>query len=395
MPDILRDDIAHRRSRIESRRYRIAYVIGELGKGGAEYQLYELLRHLDRRVYEPTVLVLAAGGYWAEPIRALGIVVHEFPRRRSADASRLLRLRAALRALAPDVLHTIMWSANSYGRLAALGLGIPVIIAAERNVIRRPRWQVWVERALDRATDRYLVNCAAIASELHERGGLAAAKIDVVPNGIDLSVVPPFEPTREAARRAAGFDPARRLVAQVGRLTGQKDYPTFLAAARIVAARFADVDFLVVGTGELRADLERLAAELGIAARVHFTGLRHDVPRLLAGVDVLALTSLYEGLPNVVLEAMAAGAVAVTSDVGGCRDVVLHDETGLLVAPRDPAATAAAIGRLLANPAGRTRMAIAARRRVEEEFSVQTMAARSADAYRRLLAPGAPAVNRD
>jgi len=389
-PGSRRDDIAHRRSRIESRRYRIAYVIGELGKGGAEYQLYELLRHLDRAVYEPAVFVLAGGGYWAEPIRALGITVHEFPRRRSADVARLRRLRAALRTFAPDVLHTIMWSANSYGRLAALGLRIPVVIAAERNVIRRPGWQVAIERALERVTDRYLVNCVAIAAELRERGGLAGDKIEVVHNGIDLTLLPPFDADRAAARVAAGFTPARRLVAQVGRLTAQKDYPTFLAAARALAARFDDVDFLVVGTGELRDDLERRARELGIAARAHFTGLRHDVPRLLAGVDVLALTSIYEGLPNVILEAMATGAVAVATDVGGCRDVVVHERTGLLVAPGDADGVAAAIGRVLADPSWRVDLAIAARRRVEEEFSVQTMAARTADAYRRLLAHHEP-----
>lgn len=386
---LLRDDSTHRRSRIDSRRYRIAYVIGELDKGGAEYQLHELLRHLDRRAFEPEVFALAAGGYWVAPIRALGIAVHEFPRRGSGDVSRLLRLRAALRAFAPDVLHTIMWSANSYGRLAALGLRVPVVIAAERNVIRRPRWQVWAERALDRTTDRYLVNCAAIATELSERGGLAAEKIDVIHNGIDLATLP-FESTREGARADAGFDPQRRLVAQVGRLAPQKDYPTFLAAARIVAARFADVDFLVVGTGELRADLERLATELGIETRVHFTGLRHDVPRLLAGVDALALTSIYEGLPNVVVEAMATGAVAVATDVGGCRDLIVHERTGLLVPPRDPDAVAVALGRVLADPAWRAELAIAARRRVEREFSVETMAARTADAYRRLLVSGAP-----
>ncbi len=380
-------DSAHRRSPIESPRpYRIAYVIGELGKGGAEYQLHELLRHLDRRVFEPAVFVLAPGGYWREPIRRLGIAVEEFPRRRSADVSRLRRLRAALRVFAPDVLHTIMWSGNTYGRLAALGLGIPVVIAAERNVIRRPRWQVWVERALDRATDRYLVNSAAIATELAGPGGLPAAKIEVVSNGIDLTTLPSFAVDRASGRSAAGFDPARRLVAQVGRLTAQKDYPTFLRAARTIATRFADVDFLVVGTGELGAELATLARDLGIVARVRFTGLRHDVPRLLAGVDVLALTSIYEGLPNVVLEAMATGAVAVATDVGGCRDLVGHETTGLLVPPRDPDAVAAAVCRVLEDPDWSAALAVAARARVEGEFSVQTMAAKTAAAYERLLA---------
>src|SRR6266446_302057 len=108
--------------------HRIAYVIGELDKGGAEYQLYELLRHLDRRRFAPGVFVLAPGGWWVEPIRALGVPVEELPRRGSADVRRLARLRAALQRFAPHLLHTILWSGNSYGRLAALGLGIPVVI---------------------------------------------------------------------------------------------------------------------------------------------------------------------------------------------------------------------------------------------------------------------------
>src|SRR4029453_2686151 len=149
---------------------RVAYVIGELGKGGAEYQLYELVRGLDRSRFAPTVLALAAGGYWGQPLRQLGIPVQELAARGSADVGRLLRLRKALKALAPHVLHTILWSANSYGRLAALGLGIPVVITAERNLIARAPWQIAIERALDRVTDRYLVNSRAIVDG-RVRGG--------------------------------------------------------------------------------------------------------------------------------------------------------------------------------------------------------------------------------
>ncbi|HLY37170.1 MAG TPA: glycosyltransferase, partial [Candidatus Binatia bacterium] len=311
--------------------YRVAYIIGELTKGGAEYQLHELLRMLDRERFHAKVFSLAAGGYWAGAIRSLGVAVEELDRRSSADVARLSRLRAALRGFAPDVLHTVMWPGNSYGRLAALGLGVPVVIAAERNAIRRPAWQVVVERVLDRATDAYLVNCEAIAALLVDRERIAREKIRVVPNGIDLSRLPPFTVERAAARAAAGFDPARRLVAQVGRLTEQKDYPTFLRAAAMVAAELPDVDFLIVGEGEERAALETLAGRLGIAHRLRFTGLVHDVPALLRAVDVLALTSTYEGFPNVVVEAMASGAVAVASDVGGCRELVTSQESGILV----------------------------------------------------------------
>jgi glycosyltransferase involved in cell wall biosynthesis len=366
-------------------RVRIAYVIGELGKGGAEYQLYELVRGLDRTRFLPHVFVLSAGGYWAGPLRALGVEVDELPSVRSAELARLVALRRALGAFAPHVVHTVLWSGNAYGRLASIGLGIPVVVAAERNVIRRPRWQVMVERTLDLVTDRYLVNAAAVVDELTGPGGLPHAKMEVIPNGIDLGGLPPFAIERGEARRALGFDPQRRLVAQVGRLEPQKDYPTFLAAAARVAARVADVDFLAVGEGALRAELEAQAAQLGLAGRLRFTGLRHDVPALLGAVDVCVLASRYEGLPNVVIEAMSAGAVVVATDVGGTRDLVVPGESGHLVRAGDVDAVAAATLAILGDAAQARAMALAARRRIESGFTVEAMVRRTTAAYDDLL----------
>jgi glycosyltransferase involved in cell wall biosynthesis len=365
--------------------YRVAYVIGELGQGGAEYQLHELLRLLDRERFRPEVFALAPGGHWTEPIRRLEVPVFETARRRSLDPSRLRALRRALRAFTPHLLHTILWSANCYGRLAALGLGIPVRIAAERNAIHRPSWQVWLERALDRATDAYLVNCGAVADVLVRHERLPREKMRVVPNGIDLGRLPPFSLDRRAARTALGFAPERRLVAQVGRLAPQKDHPTFLRAAAAVAAAAPDVDFLIVGAGPERAVLEELAGGLGLGGRVRFTGSRLDVPALLGAVDVLTLTSIFEGFPNVVLEAMATGAVAVASDVGGCAELVVAGETGLLVPARAPAEVAAAVLRVLGDPALAHGLALAARRRVERDFSVEAMVHGTAAVYLGLL----------
>jgi starch synthase (maltosyl-transferring) len=365
---------------------RIAYVIGELGKGGAEYQLYELVRGLDRGRFLPRVISLSAGGYWAERLRALDVEVVELPSCRSMELRRLRRLRRELAAFRPHVLHTVLWSGNAYGRLAALASGVPVVIAAERNVVRRPGWQRVLERLLDPVTDRYLVNSRAIVDELVGSGGLPRRKMQVIHNGIDLGALPAFAAGREAARRALGLDPDRALVAQVGRLEAQKDYPTFLAAAGAVAASGAAADFLVVGEGRDRAALEAEAGRLGIAERVRFTGVRHDVPALLGAVDVLALTSLYEGLPNVVIEAMAAGAVVVATDVGGVRELVVPEETGFVVPVRRPDLTAAAIGRLLADPPRARAMATAARRRVEAHFTVAAMVRRTTVAYEELLA---------
>ena len=361
--------------------WRVAYVIGELGKGGAEYQLYELLRGLDRSRFAPTVFVLAGNGHWVEPIRQLGIEVREIPGSRSTDPGRLRRLRAHLRSARPHVLHTILWSGNSYGRLAAIGLGIPLVITAERNVIARPPWQVRLERLLDRWTDCYLVNSQAIADTLMHRQGLPGGKMRVVHNGIDLSGVPTFDPDRRAARAALGLDPARRLVAGVGRLEEQKDYPTFLTAAAQVAAAARDVDFVIAGTGVLRDQLEAQAERLGLTGRLRFLGLRHDVPALLAAVDVLALTSRWEGLPNVVIEAMATGAVAVATDVGGCRELIVHGESGLIVPPGQPEAVARAVLDVLERDDLAARLRQAARDRIEGGFTVAAMVQRTADVY--------------
>jgi glycosyltransferase involved in cell wall biosynthesis len=365
---------------------RVAYVIGELGKGGAEYQLYELVRGLDRRRFEPRVYVLQAGGYWVEPLRALGVEVVELPSAGSMDWRRLRALRRALASYRPHVLHTVLWSGNAYGRLAAVGLGIAVVVAAERNVVRRPGWQRVLERVLDAVTTRYLVNSSAIVDELALRGGLPRAKMEVIHNGIDLARLPPFDPERAGARAAAGFAPTRRLVAQVGRLEPQKDYPTFLSAAARIAAAVPDVDFVAIGEGTLRDALEAEAARLGIAARVRFTGLRHDVPAVLAGADLMVLASRHEGLPNVVIEAMATGAVPIVTDVGGARELVLPDETGVIVPIERPDAIAAAALALLASPERRRAMAVEGRRRIEERFTIDAMVRRTSAAYDELLA---------
>jgi glycosyltransferase involved in cell wall biosynthesis len=353
-------------------RTRVAYVIGELGKGGAEYQLVELLRGLDRTAVDPHVVALSAGGFWAGEIRALGIPLVELPSRGHADVARLRALRETLRALAPDVLHTILWSANSYGRLAAAGLRVPRVIAAERNVMTRPAWERAIERALDRVTDLYLVNARAVADEL-VRHGLPRGKMRVVYNGVDLTRFPAFDVDRRAARAALGLPADRRLLAQVGRLAPQKDYPTFLRAAAALAERFSDLDVLVVGEGPLRADLERLAATLGLGERVRWLGLRHDVPRILAAVDVMLLTSRFEGLPNVVIEAMGAGAAVVATDAGGTRELVLSDAYGTVAAPGDVHAIVEGATRFLADESRRAAVARTAHARVETELSTAAM----------------------
>jgi len=367
---------------------RVVYVIGSLGKGGAEYQLYELIRHLDRKRFTPSVVSLSSGGHWAEPLRELGVDVIEIPKRRRMEIARLRKLRDVMRQLRPTILHTVLWSGNVYGRLATIGLGIPIVIAAERNVIRRPAWQRALERGLDRVTTLYLTNADAIVEELAGHGGLPRSKMRVVANGIDLSRLPPFTTDRREARRRLGWPADRRLVSQVGRLEAQKDYPTFVRAMAEIAPRFPDVDFLIVGDGSARSAIEDLVRELGLLGRVRLLGLRHDVPEILAATDVLVLASRWEGLPNVVIEGMATGAAVVATDVGGAR-MLLRDGAGRLAPVGATAAIAAEVEDLLGDDAARVELVSRARRRIESDLTTTRMAAETTAVYSELLGKGA------
>jgi glycosyltransferase involved in cell wall biosynthesis len=172
-----------------------------------------------------------------------------------------------------------------------------------------------------------------------------------------------------------------RLVGNVARLAPQKGQSVLLDAAPLVLQRHPDVRFVLVGDGELRSDLERQAQRLGIADRVVFTGVRTDVPELLASLSVFALPSLFEGFCYSVIEAQAAGVPVVATPVGGVRETVVSGETGIRCEVGDPVSLAAGIARLLDDPDEAARLACEARRRVRERFAAERMVARTIGVY--------------
>jgi glycosyltransferase involved in cell wall biosynthesis len=209
-------------------------------------------------------------------------------------------------------------------------------------------------------------------------------KLVVIPNGIRL----PMEPgTSGAWVRPNGQ--YRYLVGTVGRLTWKKAHGDFLEAARAVRQVRDDVDFVIVGDGPLRRQVETRAAELGIGEHVHFLGEIGNARALLERFDVFVMSSIIEGMPNVLLEALAAERPVVVTGAGGMPEIVSHERTGLLVPPADPGALAAGILRLLASPEEARRFALAGRALVEAQFSAGAMRARFIALYEELVAgPG-------
>ncbi|HEB76091.1 MAG TPA: glycosyltransferase [Nitrospirae bacterium] len=362
---------------------RICYVIGQLGRGGAERQLYELVRGINREVFSPVVVSLSSGGVWGEAFRRLGIDVIELPRRKNMELSRLFGLIRLLRAVKPDIVHTYLYSANSYGRIAAVLTGVPVIIASERSLPEtgkdKKRCQVFTDRILAAFSHGIVCNSRKAAETLVERYSFDPKKVFTVHNGIDAD-----EFSRQAG--GSGMRGGLRVVGTVGRLHPSKNYRMFLDAAGIVLER-ADsvrVRFVIVGDGESRAELESYARDTGVADKVHFAGERSDVPALLKGMDVFVMTSRYEGLSNAIMEAMLAGLPVVATDVGGNGELVVDGETGFLCPPDDAGTVAERILYLLGNEEEAAQMGARGRERVMRDFSVERMVRATEEIYRRL-----------
>jgi glycosyltransferase involved in cell wall biosynthesis len=244
-----------------------------------------------------------------------------------------------------------------------------------------PRGSFLPDRLVSLAVDRVIAVSEAARRFLVRGKGYAAHKIVVVPNGRDLARFRPGA-HRAEGRKEFGLDEAVPLVGVLGRLETQKGHTYLLSAWPAVTAEFPDARLLVLGDGSLRESLERQARDLGVAANVIFAGFRADVPHMLDAIDVLALPSLYEGMPLTAIEASAMARAVVATAVDGTPDVIRDGLTGLLVPPADPAALAIAVARVLRDRAAAERMGRAGRDHVLSRFSLTRQVEATTRVYR-------------
>ena len=237
------------------------------------------------------------------------------------------------------------------------------------------------DRVVSRFVDRVIAVSEAARSFLISGKGYAADKVVVVPNGRDLSTFRPGA-GRDAVRKELGLDRAVPLVGVVGRLEPQKGHAYLLEAWPSVLAEFPDARLLIVGDGSLRSRLQTRAHELAVADRIIFAGFRADVPRVLDALDILALPSLYEGMPLTAIEASAMARPVVATAVDGTPEVIREARTGRLVPPADPGALSRAIRGILRDPLGAERMGRAGRDFVLDRFALDRQVASTARVYR-------------
>jgi glycosyltransferase involved in cell wall biosynthesis len=364
--------------------------------GGAEEYLRLLIEGLDRRKFDIRFVctddqALAPLISW---LQSLEIEANVLRADRLDDSDRpgihqFFHLWKFFRSHPTDILHFNLPAPYDcrFAIIAARLAGVPTIVTTNHLPTLSPTSFTWKGQLILRLAQR-CVDLTIVESDVNRQAALRHYKLDPartvsVYHGIDVKRFDrPFD--REAVREELGLSFGHVIIGTVGRLTPQKAHHIFLKAAAIIKKSMDRAKFIIVGDGELRQELERQARQLGLTEDVLFTGHRHDVPELLSVFDVFALSSLYEGLPLAILEAMAMAKPIVATRVDGVPEAVVDGETGILVPPSDPTALAEAILSLLQNPSSAQAMGQAGRRRVEAMFRQDVMVVQTEQLYLRV-----------
>lgn len=390
--------------------HRILYACETAQVSGAEIVLLGLIGSLDRSLYEPRA-VCPPGGAMAQRLADVNAPTEtmRFPRLRRTPRSLVLelprlrafsrRLQTCLRERQVDILHTNSWGAQLACANAALASGVTTVW--HMHAIFRRRWpNGWALRLAAHGADRIVCVSRAVAAEL-KAWGIPPEKLAVIYNGIDPGGRFQPRPSTGLLHAQFGLPASARLVGIVGQLAQWKGQHVFLRAAAMVAQAQPEVVFIIVGAPLFRdagyqARLTRLAHGGGIADRVIFTGRRDDVAEVMAELELVVHASvLPDPLPTVLLEAGAAGKPVVATACGGVPEIVDDGRTGLLVTPGDAEAMAAAMDRLLSNVVAAAAMGRAARRLIEQRFTLERFARQIQELYDELLrAPISPADRR-
>ena len=348
---------------------RIFLLSTSMGMGGADQQILILARDLLARGHEVRIVALAPLGPMGIEARREGIAIESLELRRGlGDLSRILRLVALLRAWRPDILHSHMVHANLLARAVRPLVGMPPLLSTIHSINDGGPLRMAAYRLSNRLVDRFTIISRLAAERYIAIGAVPAARLDVVPNAVDTARFRPLPGARADLRRQLGLGDEFVWLA-VGRFEEAKDYATMIAAfARLIAQRPAS-RLLLVGKGSLQPDVEARVRAAGLESSVRFLGVRRDVPDLMSAADGYLLSSAWEGMPVVLLEAAAVGLPIVATRVGGVPEVVEDGATGYLAPPGDAEALRRAMERVEAMaPEERVAMGRRGRSLVEERY---------------------------
>ncbi|MFQ5640276.1 MAG: glycosyltransferase [bacterium] len=355
----------------ERRKINVLQLVEGLNWGGAETKLMELIAHMDSSRFNTTVCSLGMGDRIKEKFGELDVKFVNFARRNRFDPKLLWDVNKLIRHEKIDVVMTTLFYADVVGPLARSFTPAKAVFSWE--TISAPEWlltrRLLAYKFAMNFCDKVISVSHATAKWLVEKRGVSKQKVMVIPYGVNLELF--HEGGNEALRKSLGVSEKETLIGVVARLHPQKGHRYLIEAAESLVRDFPALKFAFVGDGELRTELEQRIKAAKLEKHFLFLGFRNDVKDLLRTFDIFVLPSLYEGLPNVILEAMASGLPVVATAVDGTPELIEDDVTGYLVPPKDPAALATKISALLKDEKRRHDFGSRGRRRIEEEYSLE------------------------
>lgn len=366
---------------------RVLYIIGQLRRGGAEQQLFYLLKYWP---HSATVLVLEnnpSEAYWAQPIRELGYPVIEITRHSHYDVKRLVKIVHLLRILRPDIVHLFTDApAGVYGRIAALLIRHPCVIVNERHQPSdHPAWFLQLKRHwLNRYVAAVVTNARSSQNFIVSDLNIPAQKAHYIPNGLDLKPFANAAIDDHSIALPDGWENNKIIIGTVGSLRHQKAPEVWLKVARRVIDIYPEVRFLHIGKGPLLEAAKAFRDTLGLTDQVHFMGEQFNIPELMRVMNIFTMTSRTEGMPNAIMEAMAARLPCVVTDAGDSCELVQAGETGFVVPVDDEVELANRIVQLIADPLMRQTMGEKGQK-IIQNFSVHVMVERYRELYCKLL----------
>lgn len=363
-----------------SRPKTVCFVVSRLGVGGAEKNLYLLAANLPRDRFVPVVLSLGDEGPYAERLRASGVPVYSLGLPCPCSIWKAIRFFARCRV---DLFHGFMFHGNIAARLLGAMFRKPSI-SAIRVAEGEKRWHLWMDRRTAGLVDVYTTNGRSLSAFVADRIGVPPERIRMISNALaveDLTV----SSNAGRVRKLLDIPEGAPLAAMIGRLHIQKDPETFVRAAKLVRAVEPRAHFLIAGIGPMQFRLQSLIAGLGLRGFFHLPGMvnAHDV---YAACDLFVLSSLWEGVPNAAIEAMAAGRAAILSDFDGAADVVEPGMTGEIFPHGDANALAETMLTLFQDPDRRAALGTRAREAVTARYSVGQLVDGNVRLYEQLTA---------
>ncbi len=365
---------------------RILFVVNGFAVGGGELKLLELVSELKRRYgngYRAVVAAVGQGGPLFESFEAAADRTAVFTKRHPYDVSQVAGLYRLIREERVDLVQTTLFYADVIGTLAARLAGVKRVLSWEAVTQPYGARHMAAYRAAAKGFSVSISVSDAIRDQVRRERRVPEFKTRTIHYGVDVTR---FRPVSGASlRRSLGIPRDAVVFGTVARLTPQKGHRFLIEALPEIVHENPGALFVFAGDGPLRGSLESTASALGVRRNVLFLGFRRDIVELMGAFDAFILPSLYEGLPNAVLEAMACGKPVIATAVDGTPEAVTHERTGLLVPPRNPSTLAEAVLRFCRDPRRMREMGRNGRRRAVERFGLDRQISAFDELYRKLI----------